>query len=87
MLLGSCADRHDRGKIHRPEPLYVFAPPPTSRIPSTMEHGVDENLGPSNLEKYGVREPTEKSSTHRAVHELVGFGMLSNRREASVDSS
>jgi hypothetical protein len=40
--------------------LYVFASPPTSRIPSTMEHGVDENLGPSNLEKYGVREPTEK---------------------------
>ncbi len=67
--------------------LCVFASSPTSRIPSTMEHGVDEDLHPSNLKKYDVREPTEESSTHRAVHELVGLGMASDRREASVDSS
>lgn len=65
--------------------LCVAASSPALRIPSAVEHGVHDELHLSNLEEYCVRKPPEKSSTHRAVDELVGFRMASNRRETSVD--
>lgn len=70
-----------------PASSYVFPPPPTARIPSTMENGVDDNLHPADLKEYCVRKPSEESSAHHTLDELVGFGMAANRHEAGVDRS
>jgi hypothetical protein len=49
-----------------------------------MEHGVDDDLRPADLEEHGVRESPKECPSHRAVDKLVSFRLASDRRETGA---
>src|SRR5712691_7157212 len=61
------------------------ASPPILRVPSAMEHRVDDNLRPCDFEEDPVRKASKQGPAHRAVDALIRFRMALNGHDRLVD--